>query len=86
MNSPKQTAYIISHKRYYKLKADRPWPHDYSTHRQRHWTDNDSSLLLAALGKAEVKRFSCEMLDRQTDRRTLPSALYPCFAKLRGRQ
>ncbi len=36
-----------------KLKADRPHPRDYSTHRQTPWTDNDSSLLFAALGKAE---------------------------------
>ncbi len=36
-----------------KLKADRPHPRDYSTHRQRPWTDNDSSLLFSALGKAE---------------------------------
>ena len=34
-----------------KLKADRPHPHDYSTHRQTPWTDNESSLLFAALGK-----------------------------------
>ncbi len=32
-----------------QLKADRPHPHDYSTHRQTPWTDNDSSLLFAAL-------------------------------------
>ncbi len=36
-----------------KLKADRPHPHDYSTHIQTPWTDDDSSLLFAALGKAE---------------------------------
>ncbi len=36
-----------------KLKADRPHPRDYSTHRQTPWTDNDSSLLFAALGKAQ---------------------------------
>ncbi len=35
------------------LKADRPHPRDYLTHRQTPWTDNDSSLLFAALGKAE---------------------------------
>ncbi len=28
-----------------KLKADRPYSCDYSTHRQTPWTDNDSSLL-----------------------------------------
>ena len=38
---------------FYELKADRPHPHDYSTHRRTSWTDNDSSLLFAALGKAE---------------------------------
>ena len=38
---------------HYKLKADRPHPRDYSTHRQTPRTDNDSSLLFAALGKAE---------------------------------
>ena len=27
--------------------------HDYSTHRQTPWTDNDPSLLFAALGKAK---------------------------------
>ncbi len=32
-----------------KLKADQPHPCDYSTHRQTPWTDNDSSLLFAAL-------------------------------------
>ncbi len=36
-----------------KIKADRPHPRGYSTHRQTPWTDNDSSLLFAALGKAE---------------------------------
>ncbi len=36
-----------------QLKADRPHPHDYSTHRQIPWTDNDSSLLFSALDKAE---------------------------------
>ena len=36
-----------------KLKADRPHRHDYSTHRQTPWTDKDSSLLFAALDKAE---------------------------------
>ncbi len=35
-----------------KLKADRPHLRDYSTGRQRLCTDNDSSLLFAALGKA----------------------------------
>ena len=35
-----------------KLKADRPHLHNYSTHRQTPWTDNDSSLLFAVLGKA----------------------------------
>ncbi len=36
-----------------KLKADQLHPHDYSTHRQTPWTDNDFSLLFAALSKAE---------------------------------
>ncbi len=35
------------------LKADRPHPRDYSTHRQTPWTDKVSTLLFAALGKAE---------------------------------
>ncbi len=35
------------------LKADRPHPRDYLTHTQTPWTDNDSSLLFAALGKAD---------------------------------
>ncbi len=35
------------------LKADRPHPRDKSTHRQIPRTDNDSSLLFVALGKAE---------------------------------
>ncbi len=38
---------------FFKLKADRPRPRDYSTHRQTPWTDNYSSLLFAAVGKAE---------------------------------
>ncbi len=37
----------------FELKADRPQPRDYSAHRQTPWTDNDSSLLFAALCKAE---------------------------------
>ncbi len=36
-----------------KLKADGPHPRVYSTHRQTPWTDNDSSLLFAALSKAK---------------------------------
>ena len=36
-----------------KLKTDRPHPRAYLTHRQTHWTDKESSLLCAALGKAE---------------------------------
>ena len=36
-----------------KLKADRRHLCTYSTHRQTPWTDNDFSLLFAALGKAE---------------------------------
>ncbi len=36
-----------------ELKVGRPHPHDNSTHRQTPRTDNDSSLLFAALGKAE---------------------------------
>ncbi len=38
---------------HYTLKADRPHPRDNSTHRQSPWTDNDSSLLFAALSEAE---------------------------------
>ncbi len=36
-----------------ELKADRLHPRDYSTHKQTPWTNNDSSLLFAALCKAE---------------------------------
>ncbi len=36
-----------------KLKAYGPHPRDHSTHRQTPWTENDSSLLFVALGKAE---------------------------------
>ncbi len=36
-----------------QLKADRPHPRDNLTHRQTPQTDNYSSLLFAALGKAE---------------------------------
>ena len=63
-----------------KLKADRPHPRDYSTHRQTSWTDNDSSLLFAALGKAEplnikvigqaVQPWERWRTDGRTDRRT----------------
>ncbi len=35
------------------IKADRPHPRNYSTRRHIPRTDNDSSLLFAALGKAE---------------------------------
>ncbi len=35
-----------------KLKAVWPHPHKHSTHRQTPWTDNDSSLLFVAVGKA----------------------------------
>ena len=36
-----------------ELRADWPHPRGYSIHRQTLWTDNDSSLLFAALGKAQ---------------------------------
>ena len=39
-----------------KLKADQPHPHDYSTQTNtqgKPWTDEDPSLLFAALGKEE---------------------------------
>ena len=53
---------------YSKLKADQPHPHDYSAHRQTPWTDNDSSLLFAAFGKApNGSAMSSRVL---TDRRT----------------
>ena len=61
---------------YYKqLKADRPHPCDYLTHRQTSWTDNVSSLLFVALGKAEVigqtvQLWECWRTDRRTDRQT----------------
>ena len=45
--------YEVDLKRISRLKADRPHPRDNSTHRQTLWTDNDSSLLLLALGKAD---------------------------------
>ena len=72
-----------------KLKTNRPHPPDYSTHRQTPSTDNESSLLCAALGKAEplISTAACRktgelgQTDKQTDGRTLPSALSPCFAK-----
>ena len=71
------TLFRVYDKTHFKLKADRPHPRDNSAHRQTLWTDNDSSLLVAALGKAEVKRFSRERsdgrTDGQTDGRTLPS-------------
>ncbi len=61
---------------YMTLKADRLHPRDYSTHRQP-WTDNVSSLLFAALGKAKplisigcainlVKRFKQDSINGQT--------------------
>ena len=55
-----------------KLKANRPHPRDYSTHRQRPWTDNDSS---------RKDRHTYPQTDGRTDGRMLPSALSPCFAK-----
>ena len=71
-----------------KLKANRNRPHlrDKSTHRKIPRTDNDSSLLFVALGKAEPlvptaarQKFGIESADKhtdgRTDRRTLPSAL-----------
>ena len=64
-----------------KLKADRPHPRDYSTCRQTPLTDNDSSLLFAALGKAEplISTATRQKFDlyAQTDRRMLPSTLSP---------
>ena len=58
-----------------KLKADRPHPLDYSTHRPTPRTDNDSSLFFAALGKAEplisvVRALTDGQTDGQTDGRT----------------
>ncbi len=54
----------------WKLKADRPHPRDYSKHRQTPGTDNDSSLLFAALGKAEPLNGSAVrvLTDGQMDR------------------
>ncbi len=54
-------------------------------HRQTPWTDSVSSLLFAALGKAEPLVMVQSGERKQTDRRTLPSALSRCFAKLRVR-
>ena len=52
------------------LKADRSHPGDYSTHRQTPWTDNDSSLVFAALGKAEPLGPAVKSANRQTDTHT----------------
>ncbi len=69
-------------------KADRPHPRDYSTHRQTPWTDNDSSLQLIRMALEssvlcilyiQVKRFSTESADGQTDGRYQVHYL-PCFA------
>ena len=38
-----------------KLKADRPHPRGYSTHRQTPWTDNYSSLLFAVRGRPDIR-------------------------------
>ena len=76
----------------HELKVDRPHPCNYSTHRQTPWTDNESCLLCAALGKAEPlistaarRKFDqteeLGQTDGQTGGRTLPSVLSPCFAK-----
>ena len=43
-----------------ELKAGQPNPRDYSKHRQTPWTDNDSSLLFAALSKAELLTFDLD--------------------------
>ncbi len=47
------------------LKADRPHPCDKSTHRQIPRTDNDSTLLFVALGKAEplISTAACQRFD-----------------------
>ncbi len=44
------------------LKADRPHPRDYSTHRQTPWTDNDSSSAVRVVTDGQT--------DGQTDGRT----------------
>ncbi len=75
------STFSVTERRQIQLKADRPHLHDYLTHRQMPWTDDDSSLFFAALGKAKQ-----ESSDRQTDRhtngQTLPITLSP---SLRGR-
>ncbi len=54
------------------LKANRLHPSGYSTHRPIPWTDNDSSLLFAVLGKAEPLT-STGQTDGPMDRRMLPT-------------
>ena len=53
-----------------ELKAGRPHPRNYSTHRQTPWTDYDSSLPFSALGKAEPLRSNGSAVRAQTDGRT----------------
>ncbi len=59
--------YFSFGKRPLKLKADRLHPRDHSTHRQTPWTDNDSSLLFVARGKAKTDRRTDRRTDRPTD-------------------
>ena len=80
-----------------QLKDDPPHSRDTLIHRQTLLTDNDSSLLFAALGKAEPLILTTEIgryqgcrsngssVRAETDRRMLPSALSPCFALIKIR-
>ena len=62
---------------HYQLKADRPHLRDYSTHGQTPWTDNYSSLLFAALGKASAKY--CDVPGSPCLSKTGP-VVGPCFS------
>ncbi len=42
-----------------ELEVDRPHLRDYSTHKQTPWTDNDPSLLFAALGTDGCYQVHC---------------------------
>ncbi len=62
-----------------QLKADRPHPRNYSKHRQTPETDNDSSLLFAALGKAEPLISTAARWKLDLDLRPWPMTLPPTF-------
>ncbi len=54
---------------FHELKADRPYPRDYSTHRQTPRSDNDSSLIFTALRKAKplISTAVCQKFDFDLD-------------------